>query len=139
MRHATAIAARDGSVRLSTNTLDTRVTFALLAALHSSVPVIMAAVAQAVSFAPEPMASGSSTYNRIDAPEESSQSSSLSSINAQLISHGWSKKPLNLGKLSEKDHSHVVSVLYELLGSSVVRSARHTVAHPLTSVQSEQP
>jgi len=81
----------------------------------------MAEVASGVSFAPEVIASKSSTHAEDNATRESSQSSSLSSINAQLISHGWAKKPLNLGKLSEKDHTYVVSVLYELLGASVVR------------------
>jgi hypothetical protein len=46
--------------------------------------------------------------------------STLSSINAQLISHGWTKRPLNLERLSEKDQQAVTAVLFDLLGSSVV-------------------
>lgn len=42
----------------------------------------------------------------------------ISSINAQLISHGWIKKPLNLDKLPEKDHLAVTTALFDLLGSS---------------------
>ncbi|EIW70060.1 hypothetical protein TREMEDRAFT_30323, partial [Tremella mesenterica DSM 1558] len=43
----------------------------------------------------------------------------LSSINAQLLSHGWAKRPLNLDALTGKDYEDVVGVLFELLGSSV--------------------
>lgn len=38
------------------------------------------------------------------------------------MSHGWAKKPLNLGALSQKDHNEVVGVLFELMGASVVSS-----------------
>jgi len=44
----------------------------------------------------------------------------LSAINAQLLSHGWTKRPLNLSALDEKNHTDVVTVLFELLGTSVV-------------------
>ncbi|WVQ71848.1 hypothetical protein IAR50_001390 [Cryptococcus sp. DSM 104548] len=46
-------------------------------------------------------------------------SAELSTINAQLMSHGWAKRPLNLSALSQKDHNEIVAVLFELLGSSV--------------------
>ncbi|WRT67356.1 uncharacterized protein IL334_004327 [Kwoniella shivajii] len=46
-------------------------------------------------------------------------SEELSTINTQLLNHGWAKKPLNLTSLSEKNYNEVVSVLYDLLGSSV--------------------
>ncbi|WWD09906.1 hypothetical protein V865_008035 [Kwoniella europaea PYCC6329] len=46
-------------------------------------------------------------------------SAELSTINSQLINHGWTKCPLDLSALSAKDHNEVVSVLFELLGSSV--------------------
>ncbi|WWD01162.1 hypothetical protein V866_008101 [Kwoniella sp. B9012] len=46
-------------------------------------------------------------------------SAELSTINSQLINHGWTKRPLDLSALSAKDHNEVVSVLFELLGSSV--------------------
>ncbi|WWC60878.1 uncharacterized protein I303_103454 [Kwoniella dejecticola CBS 10117] len=46
-------------------------------------------------------------------------SAELSSINSQLINHGWTKKPLDLSALGAKDHNDVVSVLFELLGASV--------------------
>lgn len=54
------------------------------------------------------------------ASSSSSSSSTLSSINSQLLTHGWAKRPLNLDALSEKQHNDVVSVLFELLGASVV-------------------
>ncbi|WWD16154.1 hypothetical protein CI109_100579 [Kwoniella shandongensis] len=43
----------------------------------------------------------------------------LSTINSQLITHGWAKRPLRLQALSEKDYNEVVGVLFELLGASV--------------------
>ncbi|TYJ52148.1 hypothetical protein B9479_007245 [Cryptococcus floricola] len=46
-------------------------------------------------------------------------SAELSTINSQLMSHGWAKRPLQLNALSEKDHNDVVAVLFELLGASV--------------------
>ncbi|OXG21666.1 hypothetical protein C366_01349 [Cryptococcus neoformans Tu401-1] len=46
-------------------------------------------------------------------------SAELTTINSQLMSHGWAKKPLNLGALSQKDHNEVVGVLFELMGASV--------------------
>ncbi|OCF55871.1 hypothetical protein L486_06627 [Kwoniella mangroviensis CBS 10435] len=46
-------------------------------------------------------------------------SAELSTINSQLINHGWTKRPLDLSALSAKDHNEVVSVLFELLGSSM--------------------
>lgn len=51
----------------------------------------------------------------------SSSSGSLSSLNSQLLTHGWSKRPLNLDGLSERDLADVVAVFFELLGSSLVR------------------
>lgn len=45
---------------------------------------------------------------------------SLSTINAQLISHGWAKRPLNLDALKERDQADVVAVLFELIGAGVV-------------------
>lgn len=47
-------------------------------------------------------------------------SSSLSSINYQLLTHGWAKRPLNLDALSEHHFHEVVSVLYALIGAGVV-------------------
>ncbi|WVQ78472.1 hypothetical protein IAT38_000558 [Cryptococcus sp. DSM 104549] len=46
-------------------------------------------------------------------------SAELSTINSQLMSHGWAKKPLNLGALGQKDYNDVVAVLFELLGAGV--------------------
>ncbi|ORY28317.1 Afadin and alpha-actinin-binding-domain-containing protein [Naematelia encephala] len=70
-----------------------------------------------------------------DAPFDSrSQASSLSlsSINTQLLSHGWAKRPLNLEALSQRDLNDVTAVLYELIGAGVSNittldalSARH--------------
>ena len=51
----------------------------------------------------------------------------LSSINAQLITHGWAKRPLKLDKLGDKDQAEVVTVLYELLGACVVSLATSTM------------
>lgn len=53
--------------------------------------------------------------------------STLSAINAQLLSHGWTKRPLNLSALYEKDYTEVVTVLFELLASSVVSTIRFSV------------
>ncbi|KAK4687754.1 hypothetical protein P7C73_g2366, partial [Tremellales sp. Uapishka_1] len=60
------------------------------------------------------------------------QSSTLSSINSQLLTHGWAKRPLNLNALAEKDFNEVVAVLFELIGAGVSNvetvdalSARH--------------
>lgn len=36
------------------------------------------------------------------------------------MSHGWAKRPLNLGALSHRDYNDVVAVLFELMGASVV-------------------
>ena len=52
--------------------------------------------------------------------------STLSAINAQLLSHGWTKRPLDLSALDEKNHTEVVTVLFELLGSSLVRETKWT-------------
>ncbi|WVW82844.1 hypothetical protein I302_104856 [Kwoniella bestiolae CBS 10118] len=46
-------------------------------------------------------------------------SAELSTINSQLLNHGWTQRPLDLSSLSTKDHNEVVSVLFDLLGSSV--------------------
>ncbi|WVR05359.1 hypothetical protein IAU60_002373 [Kwoniella sp. DSM 27419] len=46
-------------------------------------------------------------------------SAELSSINVQLINHGYVKKPLSLEALSNKDHNEVVTVLCDLLGVTV--------------------
>jgi hypothetical protein len=46
--------------------------------------------------------------------------SSLSSLNSQLMNHGWTKRPLNLEALGEREQNDVVAVLFELLGASVV-------------------
>ncbi|WVQ69849.1 uncharacterized protein L199_008070 [Kwoniella botswanensis] len=54
-----------------------------------------------------------------DATTSTVFSAELSTINSQLINHGWTKRPLDLSALSAKDHNEVVSVLFELLGSSV--------------------
>lgn len=62
----------------------------------------------------------------VASPDESVASSSndsLSSLNSQLLSHGWSKRPLNLDALSERDLGEVISVFFELLGSSIVSHA----------------
>lgn len=52
---------------------------------------------------------------------------SISSINAQLITHGWIKRPLNLDRLPEKDHLAITTVLFDLLGASIV--SRYTDSH----------
>ncbi|OCF44171.1 hypothetical protein I317_01963 [Kwoniella heveanensis CBS 569] len=46
-------------------------------------------------------------------------SAELSTINVQLINHGWAKKPLDLSALGKKEHNEAVGVLFELLGSNV--------------------
>lgn len=51
-------------------------------------------------------------------------SAELTTINSQLMSHGWAKRPLNLDALSQKDYNEVVAVLFELMGASVVSSSR---------------
>lgn len=81
----------------------------------------MATLAQTVSFAPTP-SSERLVAEFPGTPQSGAgpSTATLSSINAQLISHGWAKRPLNLSKLSEKDHAEVITVLFELLGSSVV-------------------
>lgn len=61
--------------------------------------------------------------------------SSLSAINAQLLSHGWTKRPLKLSALSEADYSEVVAVLFELLGSNVVCPALCTSEFQADDVQ----
>ncbi|KAL7424248.1 hypothetical protein Q5752_001835 [Cryptotrichosporon argae] len=57
---------------------------------------------------------------------------SLSTVNAQLLAHGFARKALNLAALSERDEADVTAVLYELLSSSLSNlstldtlSARH--------------
>ena len=81
----------------------------------------MTTLVQTVSFAPLPNENASVTHQEVLQDSQAGPSmATLSSINAQLISHGWAKRPLNLSKLPEKDHAEVVTVLFELLGSSVV-------------------
>ncbi|WVF71962.1 hypothetical protein IAT40_006772 [Kwoniella sp. CBS 6097] len=46
-------------------------------------------------------------------------SAELSTINVQLMNHGWAKKPLDLSALGTKEHNEVVGVLFDLLGSNV--------------------
>ncbi|ORX33782.1 Afadin and alpha-actinin-binding-domain-containing protein [Kockovaella imperatae] len=46
-------------------------------------------------------------------------SRTLDSLNNQLMTHGWAKKAINVDALSSKDLSHVVGIMFELLGSSV--------------------
>ncbi|WVO20922.1 uncharacterized protein IAS62_002223 [Cryptococcus decagattii] len=46
-------------------------------------------------------------------------SAELTTINSQLMSHGWAKRPLNLGALGHRDYNEVVAVLFELMGASV--------------------
>ena len=55
---------------------------------------------------------------------ESKPSRGLESLNSQLMTHGWTKKPMRLDALSSKDLAHVVGIMFELLGSSVVRDLR---------------
>ena len=81
----------------------------------------MTTLAQTVAFAPLPDVPQTITAQQhLPETEAGPSTATLSSINAQLISHGWAKRPLHLSKLSEKDHAEVVTVLFELLGSSVV-------------------
>ena len=46
--------------------------------------------------------------------------SSLSSVNSQLLSHGHAKRPLSLEGLSERDQAEVLGVLLDLLSNSTV-------------------
>ncbi|WVN86665.1 uncharacterized protein L203_101836 [Cryptococcus depauperatus CBS 7841] len=68
---------------------------------------------------------GPSKSVRIELPGDTSSSTAtylsaeLSTINSQLLSHGWAKKPLNLDALSQSDHNDFVAVLFELLGASI--------------------
>ncbi|KAL1411024.1 hypothetical protein Q8F55_001969 [Vanrija albida] len=44
---------------------------------------------------------------------------SLSSLNSQLLAHGYAKRPLSLSALSDNEQAHVSNVVSELLGASV--------------------
>ncbi|WWC69229.1 uncharacterized protein I206_103166 [Kwoniella pini CBS 10737] len=57
--------------------------------------------------------------NDPDSSAATAYSAELTSINAQLLNHGWTKKPLDLSALSTKGHNDVTTVLFELLGASV--------------------
>jgi hypothetical protein len=97
------------------------------------------ATLQTVAFAPVPNVTLYANKREVAQEQDAGPSTAtLSSINAQLISHGWAKRPLNLSKLPEKDHAEVVTVLFELLGSSVVGSTFLGEGYTLTVVQPEQ-
>ena len=66
-----------------------------------------------------------SAYDSSQSTSSQSSNTSLSSINSQLITHGWVKRPLDLDALAERDHNEVIRVLFELLGASVVRIMPH--------------
>ena len=58
-------------------------------------------------------------------PAESSQERrppkhDLTSLNAELISHGWIKRPLSLNGLSERELGEVIGAIYEVVGSAIV-------------------
>ncbi|TXT13634.1 hypothetical protein VHUM_01001 [Vanrija humicola] len=48
-----------------------------------------------------------------------SSSVSISSLNSQLLAHGYAKRPLNLSALSDNEQANVSYVVSELLGASV--------------------
>lgn len=54
--------------------------------------------------------------------EKEVESRSLSSINAELVSHGFAKRPLKLDALSSADQAQLASVLCEILQSNSVSS-----------------
>ena len=48
----------------------------------------------------------------------------LTSLNAELAAHGWTKRPLHLSGMSERETSEVVGVIYEIVSSAQVRQRR---------------
>lgn len=53
--------------------------------------------------------------------ENPKPSRSVSSLNTQLLAHGYAKRPLKLDRLSDNEQVHVANVITELLGATVVR------------------
>lgn len=54
---------------------------------------------------------------------DSGGSTSMEALNTQLAAHGYCKRPLRLDKLSSSEQAQVATVIYELLGASVVSVA----------------
>ncbi|KAK8869584.1 hypothetical protein IAR55_000151 [Kwoniella newhampshirensis] len=64
-------------------------------------------------------ASYDNEHSDVNASTSTILSAELSSINSQLLTHGWARRPLNLEALSQKDYNEVVGVLFDLIGASV--------------------
>lgn len=47
-------------------------------------------------------------------------STPLSALNAQLMNHGWAKRPLSLDALDDRSRIDVVTTMFEMLGAHVV-------------------
>ncbi|EJT50384.1 hypothetical protein A1Q1_00362 [Trichosporon asahii var. asahii CBS 2479] len=50
---------------------------------------------------------------------------SVSSLNTQLLAHGFAKRPLRLDNLTDAEQINVTSVIVELLGANVVSAGPH--------------
>lgn len=53
----------------------------------------------------------------------------LTSLNAELAARGWTKRPLRLSGMSERETSEVVGVIYEIVSSAQVRQRPKTQHH----------
>lgn len=60
---------------------------------------------------------------------------SVSSLNTQLLAHGFAKRPLRLDALPDAEQVNVTGVLVELLGANVVSpsSSHHIFSSPILS------
>lgn len=58
------------------------------------------------------------------------EESPLSALNAQLMNHGWAKRPLNLDALDDRSRIDVVTTMFEMLGAHVVSHSEREIEFP---------